>query len=45
MQNGCSLQDLKMWNNLKSDSVSIGQSLIIWKEKNLNNSSLMNQDF
>lgn len=32
MQNGCSLEDLKRWNNLKSDSVSIGQSLVIWKE-------------
>lgn len=32
MQNGCSLEDLKKWNNLKNDSVSIGQSLVIWKE-------------
>jgi membrane-bound lytic murein transglycosylase D len=32
MQNGCSLEDIRKWNNLKSDSVAIGQSLIIWKE-------------
>lgn len=32
MQNGCSLEDIRKWNNLKNDSVAIGQSLIIWKE-------------
>lgn len=33
MQNGCSLEDLRKWNNLKSDSVAIGQYLVIWKDK------------
>jgi membrane-bound lytic murein transglycosylase D len=32
MQNGCSLEDLKKWNKLKSDSVAIGQNLVIWKD-------------
>jgi len=43
IQNGCSLEELKKWNNLKSDSVSIGQSLIIWKEKPNNEPNLVNQ--
>lgn len=42
MQNGCSLDELKKWNNLTSDSVSIGQSLIIWKEKNNREPGLVN---
>jgi len=33
IQYGCSLEDIKKWNKLTSDSVSIGQNLIIWEEK------------
>jgi membrane-bound lytic murein transglycosylase D len=43
MQNGCSLEEVKRWNNLKSDSVSIGQNLIIWKDSRTEESNLVNQ--
>ena len=43
IQNGCSLEELKKWNNLKTDSVSIGQNLIIWKEKKNEDPGLVNQ--
>lgn len=33
MQHGCSLEELKLWNDLASDSVSIGQNLVIWELK------------
>jgi membrane-bound lytic murein transglycosylase D len=43
MQNGCSLEELKRWNKLKNDSVSIGQNLVIWKEKKIEDPGLVNQ--
>ncbi len=41
MQNGCSLEELKRWNKLKNDSVSVGQNLVIWKEEKNENPSLI----
>lgn len=41
MQNSCSLEELKKWNNLLSDSVSIGQSLTIWVDKPLEEPGLI----
>lgn len=41
MQNGCSLEELKRWNKLKDDSVSVGQNLVIWKEKKNEDPSLI----
>jgi membrane-bound lytic murein transglycosylase D len=43
MQNGCSLEELKQWNKLKNDSVSVGQNLVIWKEKKDENPGFVNQ--
>lgn len=43
MQHGCSLDELKKWNNLKADSVSIGQNLVIWKETRTEEPNLVNQ--
>ncbi|HEX3006768.1 MAG TPA: transglycosylase SLT domain-containing protein [Bacteroidales bacterium] len=42
MQNECSLEELKRWNNLKNDSVSIGQHLVIWTEKKTVEPDLVN---
>jgi membrane-bound lytic murein transglycosylase D len=41
IQNGCSLEELKKWNNLTSDSVYIGESLIIWVDKPLSQPGLI----
>ncbi len=42
MQNGCSLEELKKWNKLKNDSVSVGQNLVIWKENTISDPGLVN---
>jgi membrane-bound lytic murein transglycosylase D len=43
MQFGCSLEELKKWNTLSSDSVTIGQRLIIWEERPQRGADMLNR--
>jgi membrane-bound lytic murein transglycosylase D len=33
LQHGCTLENIRAWNNLTSDQISVGQQLIIWSGK------------